>query len=156
MADLSFENHERRHGRLGHAFAAARRLPLLSGAIIAAALLAALLAPWIAPYDPAAVDLLRRFAPPAWMEGGSSLHLLGSDDLGRDVLSRLIWGARVALLGAATIATPNRMTCCADMSPPFVKMPRTFSRRRRLDRRARNGYSQCQFIDAIIGIVNTN
>ncbi|TXL79565.1 ABC transporter permease [Vineibacter terrae] len=98
MAEVSFPHAQER--RPGRGFAALRRLPLLSGAIIAAALLAALLAPWIAPYDPAAVDLLRRFAPPAWMDGGSSLHILGSDDLGRDVLSRLIWGARVSMLVA--------------------------------------------------------
>lgn len=63
----------------------------------------ALLAPWIAPYDPAAQSMLKRMAPPVWMERGTWDHILGTDNLGRDLLSRVIWGARVTLLiGAAT------------------------------------------------------
>lgn len=100
MMDTAIPNDRLNKGGIGRAFALARRLPLLSITIIAVALLAAILAPWIAPYDPTAVDLLRRFAPPVWMDGGTSNHLLGSDDLGRDVLSRLIWGARVSMLVA--------------------------------------------------------
>lgn len=100
MMDAAIPNDRLNKGGIGRAFALARRLPLLSITIIAVALLAAILAPWISPYDPTAVDLLRRFAPPVWMDGGTSNHLLGSDDLGRDVLSRLIWGARVSMLVA--------------------------------------------------------
>lgn len=100
MADHSLSNPIVERGPVVRLLIGARRLPLLSGGIIVAALLAALLAPWIAPYDPAAVDLLRRFAPPVWMDGGTAKHLLGSDDLGRDVLSRLIWGARISMLVA--------------------------------------------------------
>ena len=51
----------------------------------------ALFAPWIAPYDPLAVDSAARLQPP------SRAHLLGTDDLGRDVLSRVMWGARLSL-----------------------------------------------------------
>lgn len=100
MMDTAIPNDRLNKGGIGRAFALARRLPLLSITVIAVALLAAILAPWIAPCDPTAVDLLRRFAPPVWMDGGTSSHLLGSDDLGRDVLSRLIWGARVSMLVA--------------------------------------------------------
>jgi len=59
--------------------------------------LAALLAPLLAPYDP--VEQYRDFmlAPPVWAEGGSSRFLLGTDELGRDMLSRLLWGGRVSL-----------------------------------------------------------
>lgn len=57
----------------------------------------ALLAPWIAPYDPMAGAVEQRLIPPAWEEGGSRQHLLGTDGLGRDVLSRLIHGARISL-----------------------------------------------------------
>jgi peptide/nickel transport system permease protein len=57
----------------------------------------ALLAPWIAPYDPNQVDIL------AAHEGPSAAHWLGTDALGRDLLSRLIWGARLSLLGPALI-----------------------------------------------------
>ena len=51
----------------------------------------------IAPDDPARQDLANRLAPPAWSDGGSSSHLLGTDQLGRDVLSRIIVGARITI-----------------------------------------------------------
>ena len=74
-------------------------------AFFALFVLAALLAPWIAPKDPMEQSLLDQLLPPAWMSGGSGAHWLGTDNLGRDLLSRLIWGARPALavmfLGAA-------------------------------------------------------
>lgn len=59
--------------------------------------LAALLAPWIAPKDPLAQDLFLGRLPPVWMTGAEPGYLLGTDSLGRDVLSRIIHGARVAL-----------------------------------------------------------
>ena len=65
--------------------------------VLALFLAAALLAPWLAPADPLTGSLEERLAPPAWSEGGSLRHLLGADDLGRDILSRLIYGARVSL-----------------------------------------------------------
>lgn len=74
--------------------------------------LAAVLAPLIAPYDPAAQTLTARMKPPVWMAKGSWDHLLGTDNLGRDVLSRVIWGGRATLmiggltcLFAATLGT---------------------------------------------------
>lgn len=71
--------------------------------VVVLIILAAVGAPWIAPHDPAAQSVLARLKPPSWMEGGLPEHLLGTDALGRDVLSRLIWGARVTLLiGAVT------------------------------------------------------
>lgn len=60
--------------------------------------LAALLAPWVAPHDPAAQALTARMRPPAWLARGSWDHILGTDNLGRDVLSRIIWGGRATLL----------------------------------------------------------
>lgn len=57
----------------------------------------------IAPYDPYDAALRQRLAPPAWMDGGTSQHLLGIDHLGRDVLSRLIHGARVSLIIAVVV-----------------------------------------------------
>jgi peptide/nickel transport system permease protein len=62
-------------------------------AVLTLALLAALLAPWIAPHDPSTVSLLDRLLPPL-----SAGHLLGTDPLGQDLLSRVIYGARVSLL----------------------------------------------------------
>jgi ABC-type dipeptide/oligopeptide/nickel transport system permease subunit len=58
----------------------------------------AIAAPLLAPHDPAVQDLRARLAPPFWQEGGSVTHLLGTDNLGRDVLSRMIFGARISLL----------------------------------------------------------
>ena len=59
----------------------------------------ALLAPWIAPYDPAFIDLPHRLAPP------SAQHWFGTDELGRDILSRIIFGARISMLvGASVVA----------------------------------------------------
>lgn len=61
------------------------------------AVVAAVGAPWIAPHSPTANELAARLEPPAWQEGGATARLLGTDLLGRDVLSRLLWGARVSL-----------------------------------------------------------
>lgn len=63
----------------------------------------AILAPVLAPYDPAAQDVLARLKPPAWAARGSLDHLLGTDHLGRDVLSRLIYGSRVTLVIASLV-----------------------------------------------------
>ena len=66
----------------------------------------AIFAPWLAPYDPFTIDLGRRVIPPMWMEGGTPANILGTDQLGRDYLSRLIYGARVSMIiGVATIVT---------------------------------------------------
>ena len=80
-----------------------RRLPLLPLAIIGVFVLVAILAPVLSPADPLSQSLRNRFKPPVWMEGGSTAHLLGTDRLGRDILSRIIWGSRVSL--AAGVVT---------------------------------------------------
>ncbi|MFC4160942.1 ABC transporter permease subunit [Chitinimonas lacunae] len=61
-------------------------------------LLCALFAGWIAPHDPVEQYRDHMLTPPSWMEGGLSQFVLGTDELGRDILSRLIYGARVSLL----------------------------------------------------------
>jgi peptide/nickel transport system permease protein len=58
----------------------------------------ALLAPWLAPYDPLDQDLLRQNLPPFWPPVSDHAFWLGTDNLGRDILSRLIWGARPVLI----------------------------------------------------------
>lgn len=63
----------------------------------------ALLAPVLAPYDPYAQDLNKRLIPPVWYDKGSWEHILGTDPLGRDYLSRLIYGARISLLIGASV-----------------------------------------------------
>ncbi len=65
----------------------------------------AIFAPLLAPYDPAAQDLIARLKPPAWLAGGDWAHPLGTDQLGRDILSRVIFGARASLtVGVSVVA----------------------------------------------------
>jgi len=71
---------------------------VIAGVLLAIIVLFALFAPFIAPYDPYAQDLKNRLVPPAFMQGGSRAHPLGTDGLGRDYLSRVIYGARVSLM----------------------------------------------------------
>ena len=72
--------------------------------VIVGLIVMALAAPVIAPHDPTAQDLRSRLKPPVWSEKGTWKHLLGTDHLGRDVLSRVIYGSRVSLLvGAAVV-----------------------------------------------------
>ena len=75
----------------------ARRRPVVSLGIVTAFVLAALLAPLLAPADPYEQSLRLRFRPPVWEERGSWSHPLGTDRLGRDLLSRILYGARVSL-----------------------------------------------------------
>lgn len=69
----------------------------LSGGVLLLIVAAALLAPVLAPHDPLALNLLQRLQPPAWVSGGSGAHPLGTDELGRDVFSRIVYGARTSL-----------------------------------------------------------
>lgn len=73
--------------------------------IVLLVLLMAAFAPWIAPYAPNETDPSVFLVPPAWQAGGSSAHWLGTDAIGRDILSRLIHGARLSLaIGLAVVA----------------------------------------------------
>jgi peptide/nickel transport system permease protein len=74
----------------------------VGGTLVVVVLLAAALAPLLAPAPPQAQDLLRRLTPPAWIAGGSAANLLGTDHLGRDILSRVLHGARVSVLVGLT------------------------------------------------------
>ena len=77
----------------------------IGGTVVAAFVLVALFAPLIAPHDPYAQNLLLRLKPPFWHEGWDPAHPLGTDQLGRDYLSRLVHGARVSLIvGFAAVA----------------------------------------------------
>jgi len=72
--------------------------PLIPMSILGALLFVAIFANVLAPHDPEVGTLGERFRPPVWQQGGSEKFLLGSDHLGRDVLSRLIFGARVSIV----------------------------------------------------------
>lgn len=75
-----------------------RRYPLFALAILLFLLvIPAIFAPWVAPHDAFMGSLSHRLTPPAWQDGGSMEHILGTDKLGRDILSRIIYGARVSL-----------------------------------------------------------
>jgi len=77
----------------------ARKQPLaaIGVALLGIFVLAGMLAPWIAPANPAAIDLLHR------LQGPSAAHWCGTDELGRDTLSRLLWGARLSLAISVTV-----------------------------------------------------
>lgn len=92
---------------------------VLGGLALGLLLVAALLAPWLAPADPELQDLLSPLAPPTLLQaaadpaaaqpGDDAIHWLGTDNLGRDVLSRLIWGARTALTVAVMAAVTTAL-----------------------------------------------
>ena len=76
--------------------------PMIPVLILLVITILAIFADVLAPYDPEIGRLSLRFRPPAWQEGGSMAHLLGTDHVGRDVLSRLIFGARVSMVVGVT------------------------------------------------------
>jgi len=76
-------------------------LPVLTCACCALLVVAAIFGNWLAPYSKEAVSLGASLLPPAWETGGTMAHLLGTDQLGRDIVSRLIAGARISLATAA-------------------------------------------------------
>jgi peptide/nickel transport system permease protein len=90
----------RRRGALGRVTGVA----WAAGALLLFIVLAAILAPVLAPHSPYDQELLARLSPPAWLPGGSWDRPLGADDLGRDVLSRLLYGSRVSLIVGLTAA----------------------------------------------------
>src|SRR5712664_1445692 len=77
---------------------ALKRVPILPLGLIAVMVFSALCAEFLTPYSPVNISLPERLLPPFWEAGGSLAHPLGTDPLGRDLLTRLIYGARVSLL----------------------------------------------------------
>lgn len=75
---------------------------LLAAVVLALIVGSATFAPYLAPYDPLSVNIRHRLGPPAWMEGGTSAHILGTDQIGRDLLSRMVYGGRVSLVIGVT------------------------------------------------------
>jgi peptide/nickel transport system permease protein len=93
--------------RLRQAWGAILRRPgiTLATLVVLAMVAAGISAPAVAPLDPVEQNVIDRLAPPFFMEGGTWEHILGTDHLGRDVLSRLIYGARIALIVGVTTVT---------------------------------------------------
>jgi peptide/nickel transport system permease protein len=75
-----------------------RRTALFGLVVFAAVVLAAILAPVLAPFDPLAQDLGQRLKPPGWVGPNGRAHWLGTDHLGRDILARILFGSRIALV----------------------------------------------------------
>jgi len=73
------------------------RMGVIGGLIILGLVVTAIFCPVLAPQDPYKQDITKRLKPPSWMEGGRPGHLLGTDHLGRDLLSRIMYGTRVSL-----------------------------------------------------------
>jgi peptide/nickel transport system permease protein len=98
-----------------------RHWPALVGTgVLATVALVAAAAPLLAPHDPAAQSLMLRLSPPLTSEGGH-LYVLGTDQLGRDVLSRLVFGARVSLaIGVAAVAGSALIGIVAGLLAGFV------------------------------------
>ena len=78
------------------------RWGVAASVILLAIVASAIFAPAIAPHDPLAVNITHRLAPPVWMEGGTPQHVLGTDQVGRDLLSRVIYGGRISLVIGVT------------------------------------------------------
>jgi peptide/nickel transport system permease protein len=76
---------------------------LIGTGLLALIVLVALLAPLIAPHDPYAQDLSRRMIPPVWYEKGTWTHPFGTDNLGRDYFSRVLYGSQISLLIGAAV-----------------------------------------------------
>ena len=83
---------------------ARRRTALFGVAVVLAVIVTALVAPLLSPFDPIEQDIGNRLKPPGWRDAAGARHVLGTDHLGRDLLARVIFGARPALLvGAAAV-----------------------------------------------------
>jgi ABC-type dipeptide/oligopeptide/nickel transport system permease subunit len=105
MADLAISEPIACPSRLMEAFKRGGPRLWVGGALVGTLVLVALFAPLIAPHDPIEQDLLSAQLPPAWIQGGDTTYWLGTDSLGRCVLSRLIFAARTAVLVALIAAS---------------------------------------------------
>jgi len=82
----------------------------------------AALAPWLAPYGPTLTDNQVFLTPPAWQSGGSAAHWLGTDAIGRDILSRLMHGARLSLtIGVAVVAISVVLGCALGLAAGYLR-----------------------------------
>jgi peptide/nickel transport system permease protein len=86
------------HRPRGPGIATLHAIPWLPLALLAPVVIAGILGPAITPHDPSTIDLMSALKPPAWLAGGDVQYLLGTDAYGRDMLSRLVEGARITLI----------------------------------------------------------
>lgn len=101
---------------------ASSKLSMFFLAITVGFVVMALAAPLIAPHDPNEADLFRRLLPPAWLEGGDWAFPLGCDALGRDILSRIIYGSRVSIfIGASVIVVATTIGVLAGLAAGYMR-----------------------------------
>ncbi|MFZ2099657.1 MAG: ABC transporter permease [Oricola sp.] len=101
---------------------AANRLAMASAGVVLLFVLMAIFAPLIAPHDPNETDLFRRLQPPGWDAGGEWSYLLGCDGLGRDILSRIIYGSRISIfIGAAVIFVATTIGIVAGLAAGYFR-----------------------------------
>ena len=98
------------------------RLAVASTVVVLIFIVMAIFAPLIAPHDPNETDLFRRLQPPAWQAGGEWSYLLGCDGLGRDILSRIIFGTRISIfIGAAVILVATTIGILAGLASGYLR-----------------------------------
>lgn len=98
------------------------RSAVVAVGIVLLFVLIAIFAPWIAPHDPDETDLLLRLQPPAWMDGGDWSYVLGCDALGRDLLSRIIYGSRVSIfIGTAVVVLATGIGIVAGLMAGYLR-----------------------------------
>ncbi|MGO4915956.1 ABC transporter permease [Pseudogemmobacter sp. W21_MBD1_M6] len=97
-------------------------LAMGSAIVVLLFVIMAIFAPWIAPHDPAETDLFLRLQPPAWAEGGDWSYVLGCDALGRDILSRIIYGTRISIfIGASVILVATTVGILAGLASGYLR-----------------------------------
>ena len=101
LADTAMREFDRSTQSRSKIIYALRHWPIFPVTVLVLLVVTGVFAPLIAPHDPNYTSLRDRNAPPFWLEGGDFDHILGADPLGRDLLSRVIYGARISLLVAA-------------------------------------------------------
>ena len=98
------------------------RLAMASVIVVLIFVIMTVAAPLIAPQDPNQTDLFRRLQPPAWMEGGDWAFVLGCDGLGRDILSRIIYGARISIfIGVVVIVLATVVGILAGLAAGYFR-----------------------------------
>jgi ABC-type dipeptide/oligopeptide/nickel transport system permease subunit len=110
-------SHSGRRSPLAH-----QPLGLAASCVVLLFVLMALFAPLLAPHDPTATDLFRRLQPPFWMTDGEASYPLGCDALGRDILSRIIYGARVSIfVGIVVVLLASVVGVLAGLAAGYLR-----------------------------------
>ena len=108
--------------RRNMAIFAENRLAVGSAVVVVLFIIMAIAAPLIAPHDPNETDLFRRLQPPGWKAGGDWSFVLGCDALGRDILSRIVYGSRISIfIGASVILVATTVGIAAGLAAGYLR-----------------------------------